>query len=491
MIAKSRIDPVGSAILQYFPLPNLNGDSVTHASNYISNAGTRVNKDDGSVRIDQNVTDNYRMFGRFAVTVNQLHQPDTFNNPATPGVGANGDILFHYYTGAWDNTVSAGPTRVFNVRYGFARFFWARQTRSYGFDQSTLGFPSSYVSQEQIPIFPSVSTEGYAGMGGGSFIRTGQDTHSLLPSMTQIMGGTRSKVGADLRLRRNNVWVIQNGGGQFSFTRSSTTGPNPSVFLTNSGNSMASMLLGVANSGTINTTPGASLQNWYIAGYLQDDFKLSNRLTINLGLRYETESPYTERRNKLSYFDANAASPIKNTVFPNLNGAAQFVNFNGNDRYPYGWDMNNVAPRVGVAYSPLSKLVFRSAFGVFYAGLETSNDLNNFTPVTGTTFTGTTAYLGTLDGFTPFRYVSNPYPTGLIQPVGTSQGASGILGQSISTWDASGRTPYDLQWNADVQYQLTNNLLVDVAYAGSRGVHFARTIDLNALNPQYLSLGTS
>src|SRR5262249_28501421 len=163
-------------------------DPVTHASNYISNAGTRVNKDDGSARIDQNVTDNYRMFGRFAVTVNQLHQPDTFNNPATPGVGANGDILFHYYTGAWDNTITAGPHRVFNVRYGFARFFWARQTRSYGFDQSTLGFPASYVLQQQIPIFPSVSTEGYAGMGGGSFIRTGQDTHSLLPSMTQVMG---------------------------------------------------------------------------------------------------------------------------------------------------------------------------------------------------------------------------------------------------------------------------------------------------------------
>ena len=143
VIPRSRIDPVGSAIISYFPAPNLSGDPFTHANNYISNAGTRVNKDDGSARVDHNVSNSYRMFGRFATTVNQLHQPDTFDNAATPGVGANGDILFHYYTGAWDHTITASPTRVFNIRYGFARFFWARQTRSYGFDQKTLGFPDS------------------------------------------------------------------------------------------------------------------------------------------------------------------------------------------------------------------------------------------------------------------------------------------------------------------------------------------------------------
>jgi len=226
-----------------------------------------------------------------------------------------------------------------------------------------------------------------------------------------------------------------------------------------------------------------------LAGYFQDDWKVTRTLTINLGLRYETETPYTERRNKLSFFDANAASPIVNAAFPNLKGAVQFLGGNGAD-YPYGWDKNNFAPRIGLAWSATQKLVLRSAFGVFYAGLETDNDLNNFTPITGTTFAGTTAFLGTLDGFTPFHYVSNPYPAGLVPPLGSSAGASGILGQSISSWDNSGRTPYNLQWNFDVQYQLTNNLLADVAYAASRGVHFARTVDINALNPQYLSLGT-
>ena len=490
VIPKNRINPVGSAIAQYFPTPNLPGDPLTHANNYFSNANTRVNKDDGAARIDQNITNNYRMFGRIDTTFNQLHQPDTFGNPATPGVGANGDILFHYYTGVWDNTITASPTTVFNVRYGFARFYWARNTRSYGFDQTTLGLPASYVSQLQIPVFPAISTEGYAGMAGGSFIRTGQDTHSLLPSMMKTIGRHSLKAGADIRLRRNNIWIIQNGGGTFSFTRSMTTGPNPNVFLANSGNSIASLLLGAGTSGSVGSTPGASLQNWYLAGYLQDDIKISRKLTLNFGLRYETESPYTERRDYLAWFDANAPSPISNAAFPKLSGAVQYAGVSGNSRHPYGWDTNNFAPRVGLAWSATKRLVFRSGFGLFYAGLETDNDLNNYTPVTGTSFTGTTAYLGTLDGMTPFNLISNPFPNGLVRPTGSQGGAASMLGQSITSWNYAGVTPYTEQWNADVQYQLTQDLMVDVAYAGSHGLHFARTYDANALNPQYLSLQT-
>ena len=490
VIPKSRINPVGSAIAQFFPLPNLVGDPITHANNYFSNANTRVDKDDGNVRIDQKITNNYRMFGRFDTTFTQLHQPDVFGNAATPGVGANGDISFRYYTGVWDHTVTISPTMIFNLRYGFARFYWARNTRSYGFDQTSLGLPASYVSQLQIPVFPGIGTEGYSGMAGGSFIRTGQDTHSVLPSLTKNAGRHMLKIGADLRLRRNNIWIIQNGGGSFNFARAMTTGPNPNVFSASSGDSIAALLLGAGSSGSVGTTPGASLQNWYIAGYVQDDIKVTRKLTVNLGLRYETESPYTERRNELAWFNANAPSPITNAAYPNLSGAVQYAGVGGNSRYPYNWSVKNFAPRVGLAYSATNKLVFRSGFGIFYAGLETDNDLNNYTPVTGTSFTGSTAYLGTLDGITPFNFVSNPYPTGLVKPSGSTIGAASMLGQGITSWNYSGITPYTEQWNADLQYQITQNLVVDVAYAGSEGVHFARTTDINVLNPQYLSLGT-
>jgi hypothetical protein len=489
VIPQSRMDPVGVAILKHYPVPNLVGNPITHASNYISNAPTRVNKDDGAIRIDQNITSNYRMFGRFETTFNQLHQPDTFNDPSTPGVGANGDIIFHYYTGAWDNTYTASPTRIFNLRYGFARFYWARNTRSYGFDQTSLGLPASYVSQLQLPVFPTIGMDGgYSGMAGGSFIRTGQDTHSLLPSMTSTSNRQTLKIGADIRLRRNNLWIIQNGGGSFNFARAMTAGPNPNAFAANAGSAVASMLLGTASSGTVGSVPGVSLQNWYIGGYVQDDIKLTRKLTVNLGLRYETESPYTERRNTLAWFNSAAASPITNAAFSNLKGSVQYADTGGNSRHPYSWDANNFAPRVGLAYSISKRLVFRSAFGVFFAGLETNNDLNNYSPVSGTSFSGTTAYLGTLDGITPFHYVSNPYPTGLTPPSGVN--AASMLGQAISSWDYTARTPYNLQWNADFQYQITRNLLIDAAYAGSRGAHYARTIDANALNPLYASYGT-
>jgi hypothetical protein len=162
----------------------------------------------------------------------------------------------------------------------------------------------------------------------------------------------------------------------------------------------------------------------------------------------------------------------------------------GNSRNPYQWDKNNFAPRIGLAWSATKRLAVRTGFGIFYAGLETDNDLNNYTPVTGTSFTGTTAYLGTLDGVTPFNPISNPFPNPLVRPSGSQLGAAAMLGQAITSWNYSGITPYTEQWNFDLQYQLSQNFLIDVAYAGSHSLHFARTYDANALNPQYLSLGT-
>lgn len=489
IIPASRMDPVGANLVKYYPAPNTAGNAFTHLNNYVSNAPRRINKDSASIRLDHNVTDSWRMFGRFAVTDNLLHQPDYYGNDATPGVGANGDIIFHYYTAALDNTVTLSPSTLLNVRYGFARFYWTRQTRSFGFDQTTLGFPSSVVNQYQIPVFPVVSVEGYGAMGGGTYLNTGQDTHSLLPSLTKISGRHTLKIGGDVRLRRNNLFVISDGGGSYSFARSFSRGPNPNVFTANAGSAIASMLLGVGT-GSINSIPGVSLQNWYYAGYIQDDIKVSSKLTVNVGFRYETESPYTERRNQMSWFDFNTPSPARNSAYPDLTGALRYATVDSPSRYPYNWDRNNFGPRIGFAYSLLPTTVFRGGFGLFYAALETNNDLNAFTPVIGTGFNSTTPFVGSLDGLTPFRYASNPYPDGFVKPTGSSLGAATLLGQAARTWDYAGTTPYTAQWNASLQHQFRTNLVAEVAYAGSRGVKLARGYDRNALDPQYLALGT-
>jgi len=490
VIPRNRFDAVGANIVKFYPTPNTQGTAFTETQNFLSNAARKIDKNEGAIRIDQTFTDKFRMFGRLAVTDNVLGQPDHFRNEATPGVGANGNIAFRYYTAALDSTYTLSANALLNIRYGLARFNWARKTRSYGFDQRTLGMADSVVSQMQIPVFPNLGVEGYSGMAGGSFIDTGQDTHSLLPSLTIIRGKHTLKAGGDLRLRRNNLWVIANGGGSYTVNRAFTRGPDPNVFTVNAGNGVASLLLGTAASGQIGSYPGASLQNFYYSGYFQDDWRIGQRLTLNLGLRYETESPYSERRNYLAYFDVNEASPLANPSFPNLKGGLRFVTKNGLGRSAYAWDRNNFSPRIGLAYAANNKTTIRTGFGVFYGALELSNDLNNFTPVNGNGFSGLTPFVGTIDSVTPFAYLRNPFPNGLQAPPGSSAGALAMVGQGISSWDYAGRTPYTMQWNFDVQRSITSDLLIDVAYAGSRGVHLARVYDYNALPTQLLSLGT-
>jgi hypothetical protein len=489
ILPANRLDAAGKNLVGFYPQPNTTGDPLTQTNNFISNEPRRIDKDDGAIRIDHDLTSSYRMFGRFAVTRNSLHQPDTFRNEATPGVGANGDILFHYYTGAFDNTVTLSPTLLLNIRYGFARFHWARETRSYGFDQTKLGFPASMVNQLQIPVFPVVNVEGYSAMGGGSFIRTGQDTHSLLPSLTKITGRHNLKFGGDFRLRRNNLWIISNGGATYSFARNFTRGPDPNRFYANSGHAVASLLLGTAGGGSVNTVPGVSLQNWYVGGYFQDDIRINSRLTVNLGLRYESESPYTERRDQLGWFNVNLPSPVRNSAYPNLTGGLEFVAVQGHSRYPYSWDKNNFAPRAGFAWTIAPKTVLRAGAGLFYAPLETNNNLNTYSPVNGIGYTGTTPFVSTLDGLTPFRYLNNPFPEGLQKPTGNSLGAATLLGQAVASWDYAARTPYIWQWNVDIQHQLSRDLLIDVAYAASKGTRLARGYNFDALDPVYLSLG--
>ena len=485
-IPVSQLDPIASRILAYYPQPNVAGDPVSGVNNFISNAGRRVDADSFSVRVDHNVNDAYRIFGRFSRNDTVLAQPNYFDNVASPNPGAVGSTPFRQTTFVNDHSLTISPTLLFDFRYGFARWYQLRQTLSYGFDQRSLGFPDSLVSQYQIPVFPAINVENYSSLGGQSFLNNGNDTHSFLASLNKVIGKHSLKTGVDIRLRRINYFNVSGAGGAFSFPRAFTRGPNPSVATATGGNGLASFLLGYGT-GSASTEAGSSLQDLYFAGYLQDDWRITRRLTLNLGIRYETESPYTERRNQLVSFDTEVPSPVANAAFPGLMGGLKFAS--PTDRYVYPWDMNNVAPRAGFAYQFSPKTVFRSSAGFFFAPLEISNNAVGFVPSAG--FSSSTPFVGSLDGnLTPFLTLSNPFPDGIVAPVRDSLGAATFLGQSIQVWDARARNPYTLQWNADLQRQVPWGILLDVAYAGSRGVALTRARDLNALDPVNLGLGT-
>ncbi|MDX1982273.1 MAG: TonB-dependent receptor [Bryobacteraceae bacterium] len=484
-IPGARLDPIARRMVEFYPQPNAPGAPFTNQNNFISNQPRAIDQVLYSIRVDHNVNSRERLFGRFGVMRSTLGQPDTYGNPASAGVGANGKVHTNGYSGVLNSLTTLSPTLLFELKYGFARFHWDRPTRSFGFNPATLGFPESLVSQFQVLNFPPTSVEGISGLSGGSFLDTSQDKHSLLASLTRLSGRHSIKMGADLRLMRAGSFDNARPSGNFNFPRLFTRGPDPNLFTANSGSGFASMLLGAANTGSVIIAPSLTVQNFYFGGYLQDDIRLTSRLTLNLGVRYETETPMTERYNQLVRFDAGLASPVRNAQFPALTGGLTFAG--PEDRYVYSWDKNNFAPRAGFSYLVLPRTVIRAGAGLFYAPLELAGG-GGFTNAPG--YSSETPFVGSLDGLRPFRSLSNPYPGGLTQPARNTLGAATFLGQGFSTLAPRPLTPYTAQWNFDLQRELPGGYLVDAAYTGSRGIKLNQARQFNALPPENLPLRT-
>ena len=479
------IDPVAAQIQKYFPEPNLTG--VT-GKNFISSMPVRLSQDLYSIRIDQNVTQKYHLFGRYAYSNTPLTQPNAFGNVAD-SEGAVGTTTLRNRSFAFDNIYSLSPSLLLSVDYGFARWYQIRQTLSYGFDIGSLGFPASLANAVSIKMFPTVIIGGgYVGTNNQSFLSNGNDSHALLASLTKVAGKHTIVAGVDGRMHRINFFNVLASTGTYNFAIAQTQGPNAAV--ATGGNGYASFLLGAGSSGTIPLGSGVEMQNFYGAVYVEDNWRVTERLTLNLGVRYDGESPYTDRRNELNYFDPNVASPAANSAFPNLTGGLQFAGVNGHPRSVYTRQHANVAPRVGFAFSPNLTTVVRSGFGISYAPLEISDNAVGFSPSLG--YASATAWNTSNDGgYTPANLLRNPFPQGLIQPAGNSLGAATQLGQALTVWNNHPQTPASYQWNLDVQQQMPADILLDVGYVGSRGLYLTGDFNRNTLDPKYLSLGTA
>lgn len=490
VIPSTRIDPVAKNIIGFYPAPNTAGDPVSGVNNFVSNAGRSVDKNQINFRVDHQITDHQRIFGRFSTDSTDLCQPNYFGNVASPYPATVGCTQFRNRSATLEHSYTVSPSSVLTLRYGFARWYQLRAALSYGFDQRSLGMPAGLVGQQQVPMFPGVTVAGYSALANQNqvYLSNGNDTHSLLPSLSIVRGRHLIRTGADLRVTRINFFNPNAPQGSYSFTQAFTQGPNPLTSSVAAGDGFASLLLGTPSSGSLSVETGVSFQNFYYAGYFQDDIKLSGTLTLNLGLRYETESPYTERRNQIVAFDPTLANPAANSAFPNLNGALQFAG--SGDRYVYAWHKNNFAPRLGLAWQATKDTVVRAGAGVFYAPLQISNNAVGFSPSTG--FSSSTGMVTSNDGgLTPFARLSNPFPSGIVVPTGSSLGAATGLGQGITVWDPNPITPQSFQWNIDIQRQLPKSILVDVSYVANRGVHLPGPRQWNTLPTQYLSQGSA
>ena len=249
------------------------------------------------------------------------------------------------------------------------------------------------------------------------------------------------------------------------------------------------MLLGYPTGGSM--TVGTNFYNYvkYSGVFVQDDFRITSRLTLNFGFRMEHETGPADSNNKfISGFDPNAVSPLQAAIPElKLNGTVLYAGLNGNPTQAFNAYGVKVGPRFGFAYSASSKMSIRGGYGIFWAPLPFS-----FQSTLG--YSQSTPIITSIDNnFTPAASLDNPYPNGLLAPAGNSAGGSAGIGQSISVYDRKTRSGgYVEQFSLDVQRQLKGNVVLSAGFIGSRGIHLVQDgRNLDQLDPKYLSLGSA
>jgi len=488
------INPTAQKMMSFYPLPNV-GVATPGYNPYNNWAATGANKnrnDQFDVRIDRQLSDGSLLTTKFFLGHGDFHGANCFGNaldPCTQGPSIGGP-----WGGAVNFTHNFGPRTVLTVSYGFTRS-WS-DTQGIGKDfpnfdpVSALGLPS-YMKRSGIDASPVVYIYGGYQMAGGealgaqawSVLHYALETHDLLASLDHMQGRHEFKYGGEMRMHRDNF--LQPGAPEGVFVYDfTTTSQQP---FSGGGDAMASFLTGVGGPGTwgeYEIPLAVSTQNFEYAGYFQDNWHASDKLTLNLGLRYDVVLPRTERYNRMEWFNPNVTSPLQVPGLPTLHGGLQFPG-NGS-RYPVNTDWSDWQPRVGLAYRISPKTVLRGGYGLFYSA-------NQF----GAAGTGPGGFDGFLqitnwintyknDGATPWGLISNPFPGGLIEPPGSSQGLNTNIGLGIDgpirTWN---QTPYVQTWSFGFQHELPGNTLVEMNYVGTKGTHlyFGGAGSLSTLGP--------
>jgi hypothetical protein len=274
------------------------------------------------------------------------------------------------------------------------------------------------------------------------------------------------------------------GSANFNFNRGFTQGPNPNQASALAGNGLASFILGTPASGTnilqSDTTWGQQVH----ALFVQEDWKTTSRLTLNLGMRWEYEGPVTDRHNVFTNFDPGIQSPLQVPGLT-LRGGAVYPPWQDGPRGITETSFRRFAPRVGFAYQARHDLVARGGYGITFIPTK-GTGIN----ITG--FRSETVMATSIDGgLTPFHTVRDPYPNGLVQPTGASLGALTGVGAIMQGQDRNVIPGYLQQWNFTLQYSPWANWLIEGAYVASKGTHLLtlQNRDFNQLHPQYLELG--
>jgi hypothetical protein len=488
-IPANRFDPVAVNVTKWYPMPNTPPTGVTNQNNYSNSVSRPLDMTMSDYRIDQVISGTQRIFGRYSTRLNENADPAYF--PKELQI-AEGRIVQedHVHGGVVDYTNTLTPTMVLNARVGVARTLYVYANQGLGFVPSSLGLPQYIDTAVDFVMFPGFSPGGYRGLGGGDHRRNAFMSYTGVASVSKVSGKHNVKIGTDIRLLRVNTNEARSAGS-FSFSAGFTQGPDPQRASSTAGNGYASMLLGAGSGGSlIQNYKNVATQSWYIAGYVQDDWRVTKTLTLNLGLRWDIDTPRTERYNRTNYFDPFVPSPAA-SAWPGLTGGLVYVGVDGRPRTQFDADADNWAPRFGLSWQMLPKTVFRAGYAIIYGPSQQAA-----AGTIGTMgFRTDNTWVTSLDnGLTPATYLRDPYPDGFAPTLGSKLGALTQFGNSIEATTRDIVAPHTQQLNVNIQRDLPFDIVAEAAYVMTRGFHLHRNdeggLSLNQLDPSYMSLGS-
>jgi hypothetical protein len=489
VIPTGMLDPLSLAIAKLYPKSNVNGLGF----NYVANPVRTENRNNADIRVDQKFTDKDYAFFRFSYEDQPSVIPGPFSSTGGDGGGFFGgveDNAYRSFAASWTHTIS--PTLVNEFRVGYNRVNSQRlQENSDKTSEELLNYPGGFPGIPNVPNnggLPQLTYSDVSTIGSPTFLPSHevQNTYSFLDNLTWVHGKHSYKFGTEIRGEGFTIFQPAAPRGTLDFGPILTDNP---ADLNSGGSGFASFLVGLSDGGSINNLHNIYYHRPTYAFYVQDDWKVTTRLTLNLGLRYEFFATIKEAHHLLGTFDLASdtmivprgldvsLTPTIATIFPlSASGTPGLIS-------P---DANNFAPRIGLAYQVTPKLVVRSGYGIFYGGNEAgpwSNPSMGFNPPFFTiqnfnqpcgaaaanpdpAFTDCSlAEIPTLaDGFpanalvdpnTPFVFSVNPHLV----------------------------TPYMQQWHLSTQYQLPGETVLEVGYAGSNGTKQYLFFNANQASP--------
>ena len=498
------INPVARNLFLLFPKPTINATDIgTLQNSNFSSSGSNTNSSDQfDIKLDHRFSDHDLLSVRYSQGRGSSTSFNCFGNFADPCT--SGPANFTRHVVAINHVHTFSPTLVLNLAFGFVRGFDNAQGTKGAFPNidssfNQLGIPS-YLNNG-FGVIPQITLTGYGSgnagnnLGTQAFIitREGQDSGSLGGAITWVHGKHEWMFGGEGRLHQINHGNPGWPAGSFPFDFSGTSqiatqfGTDNNGLPLSGGDGLASFLTGV---GSPNFSGGGctpcqqgfdnfvSTESFRYAAFAQDNFRVTPKLTLNLGLRYELSLPRTERFNRMNWLDPNALSPLQVAGLSPLHGIEVFAS--PNDRSNYYTDYNAIQPRFGFAYQLPHELVVRGGYGIYYS-----------TPRSGASGTGPWGFQGyniqppwlttlTIDHTTPWNTLSNtsclftpPFTCGVAPPPGNSLGAFNDIGFAAvgPIRRVSQNIPYEQAWSFGFQKELPGKVLLDTNYVGKKGTH--------------------